>query len=241
MLRLILTLDKKTPGVTNWLIDNGLIFEVLLRFDPKESSTTHADASSLLEELLLEAKMNEEHVILNHFKEAIQEVDLFEFIEGSDSARIAILTLFETLLTGEVEGEDSMIIERLMDHFQGFVEILTTTTTSESSKPKQPFGLARLSTISFVATLVQHVPSVSEILVAEDFYNIALDLFFENPLNNVLHDCVLQLFLQLLSQKEELILEVFVSTNILDRIGEVCCDSSLLPFPIDLTPSFHSL
>jgi len=64
-------------------------------------------------------------------------------------------------------------------------------------------------------------PELSPLFVETGFYLLAFEMLFTYPTNDVLHDVVLQLFLMLCTRQEDEMMEVFVQTNILDKIGQV--------------------
>jgi hypothetical protein len=62
---------------------------------------------------------------------------------------------------------------------------------------------------------------IIEFLAIEHFFNKAIDLFFDFPKNNILHDLVLKLFMIVCGLEEDMLCEIALECNLLDKIGSV--------------------
>lgn len=62
---------------------------------------------------------------------------------------------------------------------------------------------------------------IIEFLAMERFFNNAIDLLFDFPTNNVLHDLVLKLFIIVCGLDEDMLCEIVLECNLLDKVGSV--------------------
>ncbi|GAM19833.1 hypothetical protein SAMD00019534_030080 [Acytostelium subglobosum LB1] len=224
-------------GTLEWLEQANLIGGIVAKLDPAFDSDFHENAAFLLSEIVESSGYVESPLIAELGSEqTIQKLYGFMFSESPlGSCFINGLTVMIKLMRKHKDSsiEVSAPLEKLdplfkqsVTHSQTLNELLkkptsdlTFTTTTGPMSP--PLGFYRLKIIEFFTELVSsQYLCIDKVFVDHGILSTILDLFFQYPWNNILHNQVGQIceYILTASANDELKLALIKDAKLVERI-----------------------
>lgn len=190
-----------------WLVDMKFIPQIIEKLDAQCSEDTHCNAAYTLVDIISKSPPSQESPLMNHLQSPLLLRKLLDHVfQGSHSAftygvRILIALIQRTVqfesefMEPDVEWELSPTIQAIVDRLEQVLPMLQFSpekqmkTTFEVAR--QPLGEVRLRAAEFICNLIQfdHMEVQQKISELELIPKL-LDLFFQFPWHNVLHNLI---------------------------------------------------
>jgi len=219
-----------------WLFEAELITRLIALLHKDETLETQEHATNVLVNILALCQAWPHSVLINDtLNNEIITGSVIAFMESKpytgESIKLGLRVLIGILGLISDELEDPPIVVSLLANSMGFfAKILENSDQVDSSESfttttgpiEKGFGFVRLGILELlVALLYTGFPIVVEFMLAENIFTIVLNLLFQYPWNNIIHNQISQLYSGLFCcNNPEVIQAVLAESRLPERISE---------------------